>query len=238
MIDEYYTVIKGKNKTSVSKVDENVIQYFFEILPKHLNKMTILDIGCGNGQCLEFLCKRGAKKLIGIDINENMLCLASDRIKKSGMDDKIHLVHADIKEIPIANCSVDLVVSTFSLMYFKDLKSITLEIQRVLKHGGEAYIATNVIEIIDEDLIGGLTGVNIPILIGFGNKKIRVKNLVQSRKQYLDAFANVGLTVKSSRYFEPMGVKVFPDYPHRNKIKLSKAVFCVTKAVESDLTSS
>lgn len=46
-----------------------------KLLPD-LQGKTVLDIGCGYGHnCLDFI-KRGAKKVIGIDISEKMLDVA------------------------------------------------------------------------------------------------------------------------------------------------------------------
>ncbi|MEK7112451.1 MAG: class I SAM-dependent methyltransferase [Patescibacteria group bacterium] len=91
----------------------------------------ILDLGCGDGLNISILRKMGKKKIVGIDISEELLREA----RKANPDVKVLLASAE--KIPFKENTFDVVLvdSVFHhlMRYGKTLK----EIKRVLKPGGK-----------------------------------------------------------------------------------------------------
>ncbi len=57
---------------------------------------TILDVGCGTGRyALEF-ARRGARRVVGIDIAEKMLAVCEQRARDEHLEDRCEFVHTDL----------------------------------------------------------------------------------------------------------------------------------------------
>ena len=69
-------------------------RYFatFETLTP-LEDKTVLDIGCGSGPYVAEAARRGAAKVVGLDMAEGMLELARRRVEAAGLADKCRFVH-------------------------------------------------------------------------------------------------------------------------------------------------
>ena len=57
---------------------------------------TFLDVGCGNGLYSTELARRGAAKVVGLDIAENMIRMCEEARQREGLDDKLEYVHTDL----------------------------------------------------------------------------------------------------------------------------------------------
>lgn len=100
----------------------------------------ILDVGCGNGRCLQLLLQLADEDavLIGCDLSRGMLrrarhCLQSQRPS---------LFAADLRAFPYRDASFDAVVCGWALEHLQDIRSGLREIARVLRPGGKALILT------------------------------------------------------------------------------------------------
>ena len=59
-----------------------------------------LDVGCGTGRyALEF-ARRGARRVVGIDIAEKMLAVCEQRARDERLDDRCVFVHTDLTKYP------------------------------------------------------------------------------------------------------------------------------------------
>lgn len=111
----------------------------FNLLDKLISdkNKTVLDIGCGIGNYLEDLHKRG-HKINGIDIAENMLQTSKERLKK--YFEFPPLCRTDIENLPFPDNQFDVVFCVGVLEYLKsDVKSIE-EISRVLRPKGLLFL--------------------------------------------------------------------------------------------------
>ncbi|KAL9126731.1 MAG: hypothetical protein Q9217_004258 [Psora testacea] len=105
---------------------------------------TVLDLGSGGG----FDCFLAAKKvgptgrLIGIDMTEKMVELAR-RNAESGGYSNVTFLHSRISQLPIADASIDCVLSNcvLNLVPATEKPRVFAEIHRVLKPGG--YVAVS-----------------------------------------------------------------------------------------------
>jgi len=100
----------------------------------------VLDIGTGTGSLLFTLSERIKAKFIGIDISEQMLKKAGERLKRKGLD--VELKKGSFLSIPLPDHSVDTVISNMALHHLPDHEKAKAarEISRVLKDDGRAII--------------------------------------------------------------------------------------------------
>jgi len=107
------------------------LEYAFSLLGNVRGK-TVLDLGCGSGENLVPLAKRGAC-VIGIDISPDLVELARQRLIGYGLAATVRAGSAYATELP--DESVDVVFS-MALLHHLDLPAVRTEIQRILRPGG------------------------------------------------------------------------------------------------------
>lgn len=86
-----------------------------------------LDAGCGTGRYLRVLSGRGAT-VTGVDLSAPMLASARTSANR--------LVRANLCELPLASCSMDVIVCGLALGDVEDLALAIREMARVLRPGG------------------------------------------------------------------------------------------------------
>jgi len=87
----------------------------------------VLDIGCGTGLILQGIS--GESYAIGVDFSSKALSFCEKRNLEN-------LVRGDVRDLPIATSSVDLVLALDLLEHIEDDKGLMNEIRRVLKPEG------------------------------------------------------------------------------------------------------
>jgi len=95
----------------------------------------VLDVGCGTGLLLRLLASRlpRATELVGVDPAPHMVEVA----QAAGAGDARIRVHRGVaEELPFADASFDLVVSTTSFDHWADQRAGLRECARVLAPGG------------------------------------------------------------------------------------------------------
>ncbi len=90
--------------------------------------LTALDLGCGSGRYAQLLSQGGAARVIGVDQSAEML----DRARAVGR----LLVCADARALPLADASIDVVVSGLMMADLADLDAVVASAARVLRPGG------------------------------------------------------------------------------------------------------
>lgn len=94
---------------------------------------SVLEIGLGSGATLHKISEV-AEVCYGLDISEETIKLNQARKKYFGL--RMNLMHASATDIPLADNSLDIVVSIGCLHHIPDIQKAVDEIQRVLKPGG------------------------------------------------------------------------------------------------------
>ena len=107
------------------------LEYAFHLLGDVHGK-TVLDLGCGTGENLVPLVKRGAE-VIGIDISPELVELARERLGSYGLTATLR--DGSAYDTGLADESVDVVFS-MALLHHLDLPSARKEIHRILRPGG------------------------------------------------------------------------------------------------------
>ena len=95
----------------------------------------VLEVGCGGGVALPVLARRlRPRRLVGLDIDAERLERARLRIR--GLEARVELHAGDVRELPFADASFDLIVD-FGTSYHVARRAQALrEIARVLAVGG------------------------------------------------------------------------------------------------------
>lgn len=118
-------------------VDQRPIHIYYErpgtwsLLPKQLQGVNVLDVGCGSGWYAEQLINAGCQ-VTAIDANAKMVAATQKRLQGLGK-----VIQADLQkplDFPLA--SFDIVVAPLVIHYLKDLKAAMKEIARIIKPKG------------------------------------------------------------------------------------------------------
>jgi arsenite methyltransferase len=107
---------------------------------------TVLDVGCGAGTdlLLAALSVGPEGAAIGVDMNERMRDHATDGAARMGLTN-VDVREGDATALPVADRSVDVVISNGVLNLVPEKERAIAEIARVLKPGGRLQIADIVI---------------------------------------------------------------------------------------------
>lgn len=108
-----------------------------------LEPRVVLDLGCGTGELLVTLKRRYRKaRLIGLDFAPGMLHQAARRDTGLLRLNRPRWLCGDMEALPLADDSVDLIVSNASLQWANDLGAVFAEQLRVLRPGGLLLFTT------------------------------------------------------------------------------------------------
>jgi arsenite methyltransferase len=103
---------------------------------------TVLDLGSGAGA--DVLISAGrvgpAGRAIGLDMTDEMLELARANAREAGVDN-VEFVKGYIEEIPLADDSVDVVISNCVINLAADKRKVIAETARVLRPGGRFAVS-------------------------------------------------------------------------------------------------
>jgi len=102
-----------------------------------LAEQTILDIGCGAGGITVSLVKdHGAKQVVGVDVEEDVVNAATKRVLKNGLNNNIDILLIDKSNLPFEDNYFDIVFSKDSFVHIPDKEKIFTQVFKLLKPGG------------------------------------------------------------------------------------------------------
>jgi len=98
---------------------------------------TVLDLGSGGGIDVLLSARRVGPtgKAYGLDMTDEMLGLANDNKRKSGLEN-VEFLKGEIENIPLPDNSVDVIISNCVINLSADKSKVLREAFRVLKPGG------------------------------------------------------------------------------------------------------
>jgi SAM-dependent methyltransferase len=117
------SAFSGKSKLSL--MGEG---FFNEIAGK-----TVIDFGCGEGTEAVEMAQRGAGRVIGIDIRDEVLTAARERALRAGVSDRCEFTTSTTE------CS-DIVVSIDAFEHFEDPVGILRIMEKLLKPSGQVIV--------------------------------------------------------------------------------------------------
>jgi len=123
-----------------------------------------VDLGAGKGQVAIPLVEASGNPVMMVDPNKETIAEGLEFARKKGMADRLFAVIGRAEELPLADNTVDFVVSRGSIFFWDKPARGLREVHRVLRPGGKAFIG------------GGA---------GSGYPKWAVEKLIQERKSQI-----------------------------------------------------
>jgi arsenite methyltransferase len=108
---------------------------------------TVLDLGCGAGMDSILAARKvgPSGKVIGVDATEEMIVKARRNAEELNLT-KVEFHHGDVESLPVANDTVDTVISNGVFNLCLDKPRVLREVFRVLRAGGRFFMADMILE--------------------------------------------------------------------------------------------
>jgi ubiquinone/menaquinone biosynthesis C-methylase UbiE len=167
----------------------------------------ILDLGAGPGLLsVEILKLIPGATIIGLDPLQKMLLLAKENANQSGIQGFFPLVGVSEK-IPLKDQSIDVIVSRFSLPYWKDPSAAFLEMHRILKPQGKI-----VLEALNKEFsMWKLFGIKIGMLWNNAGRDVT--------KYHVDAYKLAHTQGEVEAFFNKSGFSILKKEGKKNEWK-------------------
>jgi ubiquinone/menaquinone biosynthesis C-methylase UbiE len=188
-----------------------IFRHELEALAKEWGQGKLLNLGCGHGA--DFLPFSKNFEVYGVDFSEEMIRLARKYAGKFSF--QVNLAVADVCYLPYNNEAFDYIISVATYHHLKREQQLTafLELKRVLKPGGAAFITV---------------WNRWQPRFWFKGKEVRVpwrtQNEALYRYYYLFTYGEL------KRLAEETGlemVKIFPESAYRFPVKLFSQNICL-----------
>jgi len=174
-----------------SQLHRSIANELFLYIPKKLNPLKVLDIGCGTGYLTGQLKTRWPRaRIVGLDFSPGMIEKAQSTYQ--GID----WILADNASLPFVDHQFDVVVSNLSYQWVEDLVKAFAEVRRVLAPGA-VFAATIFGQHTCSELLDLLQEV-----VGIKTKKLPSQAAIQEAIDH-NGFKNVGIhTAKNKIEFD------------------------------------
>ena len=127
------------NPIRISYIRDNITSSFkLKNKIKPLEKVKVLDIGCGGGLLSEPMSRLGAE-VVGIDASEKNIQVAKLHAKKNSLNIKYHCTSP---ENFITNTKFDVILNMEIIEHVEDIDFFLKSCVKLLKKGGIMFVAT------------------------------------------------------------------------------------------------
>ncbi|MBR2169873.1 MAG: bifunctional demethylmenaquinone methyltransferase/2-methoxy-6-polyprenyl-1,4-benzoquinol methylase UbiE [Alistipes sp.] len=108
---------------------------------RRMNPERILDLATGTGDLAIKMSKRMPHaKIMGVDLSENMLAIAAEKVRRQGLEDHVALYQGDAENLDLGDGVMDVVTVAFGVRNFGNIEQGLREIWRVLASGGHLVV--------------------------------------------------------------------------------------------------
>jgi SAM-dependent methyltransferase len=114
--------------------DEKLTAHFGSSFYDAVKDKTVIDFGCGAGHESVECAKRGARKVIGIDVRERLLDRAAKLATDTGVWEKCYFVNSTDEK-------ADIIFTLDSFEHFDDPAGVLEEMGRMLNSNGEVWVS-------------------------------------------------------------------------------------------------
>lgn len=102
---------------------------------------SVLDVAVGTGDLtIEVLKQQKAKHVVGIDLSDEMMRIAQQKLQKYHYEQLVELQNVNAQNMPFSSQEFDAVTCAYGIRNFANLQQGLLEMFRVLKPGGQLVI--------------------------------------------------------------------------------------------------
>lgn len=101
---------------------------------------TILDVATGTADLAIEALKLQPRRIVGVDIAEEMLAIGREKVARLGKSDVIELRRGASENLPLDDDTFDAAMVAFGVRNFEDLGAGLREIERVLRPGGPLVV--------------------------------------------------------------------------------------------------
>lgn len=119
-------------KTPYVTYQEHVNRYVFA--SKFIKDKIVLDVACGTGYGSKYLLRKGARKVVGLDISIDAIKYAKEQYNIN--NEGLSFVCGNAIDLPFPDNYFDVIVSFETIEHLKEYRKFLLECKRVLKDGG------------------------------------------------------------------------------------------------------
>ncbi len=106
------------------------------LMPDTLRGEAVLDVGCGSGRYMLHALRRGAARVIGVDLSPQMLARAGTELAALRTAGDIDLVQGSLAALPVPDARANLTVCGLVVGHLDNLQQALAELCRVTRPGG------------------------------------------------------------------------------------------------------
>jgi ubiquinone/menaquinone biosynthesis C-methylase UbiE len=133
--ERIYSQEKSKLSTKLDQIFRKDMYERFVFTIKNCEPIagrTFLDVGCGNGMYSVELGKKGASRVVGIDISPVMIGRCEESARKKGLEDRVKFMQTDLLEYqPDSDFDVSYGIGLFD--YISDSLPVLRKMREVTK---------------------------------------------------------------------------------------------------------
>ena len=110
-------------------------------LVQKMKPQQILDVATGTGDLAIAMARKiEGCRILGVDLSEQMLAVAREKVAACGLSETIALAVGDAEHLEVADGSVDVATVAFGVRNFENLEQGLREMHRTIKEGGHLVI--------------------------------------------------------------------------------------------------
>jgi len=143
--DYFLTCCSGSQEWSESSGKRIAgLYYGFLNLAQFKAGEVVVDLGTGRGELPVLAAKQGAPRAIGVEYSASAIALARQTVEAHDVADRVDVVQADARSIPVPDATADLVTMLDVVEHLApaELEAVLVEARRILRPGGRIFIHT------------------------------------------------------------------------------------------------